>query len=98
MVTLINWSTLPEEKMLLLAVIVTVPSTASGVIVPAGLVVVRLSATFGIVRLRADADHVVLFAPRTSANGAKFSWVKISVSALCVKYNLFRLIHMRLVK
>ena len=74
----------------MLAVIVTVPSTASGVIVPIGLLLDKLKACLGEVRDMVAKVQVELLPPLTIDLGDISSWTSISVSALCVKYNLSR--------
>ena len=69
----------------LLAVTLVVPDTAVAVKVADGLFVARVNADLGGVTVRADTIHVVLVAPRKTRTGAKFSFVKINVSADCVK-------------
>ena len=84
--TFIYWSTWSAVKTEAEAVIVTVPSMASGVIVPDGLLVAKVKATLGSVKDNVENVQVVLLAPLTIDLGDISSWTKINVSAFWVKY------------
>ena len=70
------------------AVISDVPSIELGVIVPEGVVLFKLKANFGEVRVMVVAVHAVLVAPLSIFKGAKSSLTIMSVSADCVNDTL----------
>ena len=89
--------TLPEENIPEEAVIFTVPSTASGVMVALGLEVARVNAWKGEVRDIVLSVQVELVPPLTIFLGARSSCTSIYVSADCVNDSLERSISPRLI-
>ena len=77
---------MPEEKIPDEAVIFTVPSTASGVIVAEGLLLDKVNACFGEVKVGVENVQGDVLPPLTIYLGDISSWTRIKVSALCVKY------------